>query len=100
LSGKPARQLQTSWTREWEDVANPNPLPMPLQAFLIDEAQQRIKQGAFTAGSGAEDLVNYFVGQVVGSLNQVKPARRVLLEMVEECIEVDGNFCDAFNTAD
>jgi NAD(P)H-dependent flavin oxidoreductase YrpB (nitropropane dioxygenase family) len=100
LTGKPARQLRSSWTDEWEDLANPKPLPMPLHRFLIDEAQQRINQGAYRAGSGAENLVNYFVGQVVGSLNQVKPARRVLLEMVDECVEVASRFCETFNAAE
>ena len=38
-------------------------------------------------GSGANDLATYFVGQVVGSMNAVKPARRVVLEMVEEFVE-------------
>ena len=40
-----------------------------------------------TKGSGAEQLANYFVGQVVGTMNQAKPARQVVLDMVEEFIE-------------
>lgn len=99
-TGKPARQLRSKWTDEWEDPANPDPLPMPLHGLLISEARQRINQGAYAPGSGAEQLANYFVGQVVGSLNQVRPARRVLLEMVEECIEVAGQFCKTFSVSD
>ena len=38
--------------------------------------------------------MNYFVGQVVGSLNQIRPARQVLLGMVEEYIEVAQSFAD------
>ncbi len=30
------------------------------------------------------ELANYFVGQVVGQLDQVKPAREVVYEMVSE----------------
>jgi NAD(P)H-dependent flavin oxidoreductase YrpB (nitropropane dioxygenase family) len=86
-TGKPARQLRSAWTDEWEDPGNPNPLPMPLHGLLTAEAQQRIRRTANVPGSGAEKLVNYFVGQVVGSLNQVRPAQRVLLDMVEEYIE-------------
>ena len=41
-----------------------------------------------TPGSGAEKLANYFVGQIVGEMNQVKPTRRVVLELVEEFIVV------------
>ena len=43
---------------------------------------------------GGAELATYFVGQVVGSLNSEKPARRVVYEIVEELIDavqrVDG----------
>jgi NAD(P)H-dependent flavin oxidoreductase YrpB (nitropropane dioxygenase family) len=86
-TGKPARQLRTAWTDEWEDPANPKPLGMPLHGMLIAEAQRRIGRGANTKDSGAEKLVNYFVGQIVGTMNQVKPAAKVVLEMVEEYLD-------------
>ena len=60
---------------------------MPLHGMLIAEAQRRIARSANTKGSGAERLVNYFVGQIVGSMNTVKPARQVVFDMVEEYIE-------------
>ena len=60
---------------------------MPLHGVLIAEAQQRIRRSAGTPGSGAEKLIN-FVGQVVGSLNEVRPAGRVVMDMVQEHIEV------------
>ena len=87
-TGKPARQLRTAWTDEWEDPANPKPLGMPLHGMLIAEAQQRIARGANQPGTGAEKLVNYFVGQVVGQMNQVKPAAKVVLEIIDEYIDV------------
>lgn len=87
-TGKPARQLRTAWTDEWESDANPKPLGMPLHGMLIAEAQRRIARGANTPGSGAERLVNYFVGQVVGSMNQVKSSRQVVFEMVDEYLDV------------
>ena len=34
-----------------------------------------------------EGWASIFVGQVVGAMNTVKPARRVVLEMVEEFID-------------
>jgi NAD(P)H-dependent flavin oxidoreductase YrpB (nitropropane dioxygenase family) len=91
-TGKPARQLRSAWTDEWADPTNPDPLPMPLHGVLIAEAQQRISRSAHVPGSGAEQLVNYFVGQVVGSLTTVKPAQRVLIDMVEEYIDVAEHF--------
>jgi NAD(P)H-dependent flavin oxidoreductase YrpB (nitropropane dioxygenase family) len=99
LTGKPARQLRSSWTDEWESSINPDPLPMPLQQLLVNEARQRITASANSAGSGSEKLLNYFVGQVVGSLNQVKPARRVLLDMVEEYVDVARGFADSLEAS-
>jgi NAD(P)H-dependent flavin oxidoreductase YrpB (nitropropane dioxygenase family) len=87
LTGKPARQLRTAWTDEWDDPANPKPLGMPLQSILVAEAQARISRGAHRAGSGAEQLTNYFVGQIVGSMNEAKPAAQVVFDMIDEFIE-------------
>jgi NAD(P)H-dependent flavin oxidoreductase YrpB (nitropropane dioxygenase family) len=87
LTGKPARMLRTAWTDEWERPDAPPPLPMPLQSALVAEAQARIHRSAHHAGSGAETLDTYFVGQVVGTLAHVKPARQVVLDMIEEYIE-------------
>ena len=56
---------------------------MPLQTMLVSEAQLRISRAAATS-PGARDLITYFVGQVVGQMNQVKPARRVVLDIIEE----------------
>lgn len=87
-TGKPARQLRTAWTEAWEQPGGLRPLPMPLQWALVAEAVRRIGQAAHQPGSGARDLATYFVGQVVGSLSTVRPARRVFLDIVEEWIEV------------
>ena len=86
-TGKPARQLKTAWTDEWENPANPAPLPMPLQPFLVGRALARIDHAAHQTGSGAEQLANYFVGQIVGSMNEVKPAAQVVYDMIDEFIE-------------
>ncbi len=83
LTGKPARQLRSAWTDAWEDPANPEPLPMPLQPRLVREAQARIQRTSHK-NPGAAQLANYFVGQVVGSMNQVKSVRSVIEEMVSE----------------
>jgi NAD(P)H-dependent flavin oxidoreductase YrpB (nitropropane dioxygenase family) len=93
-TGKPARQLRSAWTEEWEDPDNPDPLPMPLQPILTARAQARIRNAA-KEGTGAGQLATYFVGQVVGSMNQVKSTRQVLLEMVEEYVEVAGKFSES-----
>jgi NAD(P)H-dependent flavin oxidoreductase YrpB (nitropropane dioxygenase family) len=86
ITGKPARMLRSAWTDEWERPDGPGPLPMPLQPALVGEALARIERVAANNPS-ARQLSTYFVGQVVGSLKQVKPTRRVVLEMVEEFID-------------
>jgi len=83
LTGKPARQLKSAWTDAWEDPASPDPLPMPLQPRLVREAQARINRTAHKS-PGAEALSNYFVGQVVGSLDHVKSVRTVMEEFAQE----------------
>ena len=84
-TGKPARQLRSAWTDAWEDPANPKPLPMPLHSLLTMDAQQSIQQDARRGGEGGKKLINYFVGQSVGMLNQVRPAAEVYQAMKEEC---------------
>ena len=86
-TGKHARQLKSAWTDEWENPETPMPLGMPMQMVLTGEAIMRIDRAAHNAGSGAEALSNYFVGQIVGTMNESKPAARVVMEMVEEFID-------------
>ncbi|MEM9514134.1 MAG: nitronate monooxygenase [Actinomycetota bacterium] len=87
LTGKHARMLKSAWTEEWERVDTPDPLGMPLQPILTSEAQRRIARAAHSSGSGAEKLANYFVGQIVGTMNRPKSAGQVVIDMVEEFIE-------------
>jgi NAD(P)H-dependent flavin oxidoreductase YrpB (nitropropane dioxygenase family) len=86
LTGKPARMLRSAWTDAWDEPGAPPALPMPLQSMLVGEAQRRIIRLAHVPDTGARQLVTYFVGQVVGQMNQVKPTRTVVAEMVEEFI--------------
>jgi NAD(P)H-dependent flavin oxidoreductase YrpB (nitropropane dioxygenase family) len=86
-TGKHARQLRTAWTDEWERADTPEPLGMPLQPILVDEAIRRIDRAAHQPDSGANQLANYYVGQIVGAMNESKPAARVVYEMIEEFIE-------------
>jgi NAD(P)H-dependent flavin oxidoreductase YrpB (nitropropane dioxygenase family) len=76
LTGKPARQLKTAWTEAWDDPANPKPLPMPLQFMLTTDAIYRIYHYE------NPDLIGSPVGQIVGALNDVRPAREVVEELV------------------
>jgi len=93
-TGKPARQLRTAWTDEWEDPETPMPLGMPIQPALVDEALRRIDRAAYRPGSGAEQLANYFVGQIVGAMNVSKPTAQVVFDMIEEFIEATRSLAD------
>lgn len=86
-TGKPARMLKSAWTEEWDDPTHPAPLGMPLQPILTARAIQRIDHGALKSGSGAEKLANYFVGQIVGTMNETKTSAAVVYEMVDEFID-------------
>jgi NAD(P)H-dependent flavin oxidoreductase YrpB (nitropropane dioxygenase family) len=80
LTGKPARQLRTAWTEAWEDPANPDPLGMPLQYLLTSEAQHRIRV------SGKEELLGMPVGQIIGSVREMRPVADVMQSLVHDAV--------------
>lgn len=86
LTGKPARMIRTAWTDAWDEPTAPKPLGMPLQSLLVAEAQRRIHRVAHKEGAGARALATYFVGQVVGQMNEPKTTRRVMQEMIDEFV--------------
>ncbi len=86
-TGKPSRQLRSDWTDAW--APNPGgrqPLPLPLQAMVAEPALRRIDKLAETGHPGAQALSTYFVGQGVGLMNKIKPAREVVLEFIEDYV--------------
>jgi NAD(P)H-dependent flavin oxidoreductase YrpB (nitropropane dioxygenase family) len=80
-TGKPARMLRNAWTDAWADPDGPGPLGMPLQNILTSEANSRI------ARSGRKDIQFAPVGQIVGRMNEVRPVRDIMYQLVEEYIE-------------
>jgi NAD(P)H-dependent flavin oxidoreductase YrpB (nitropropane dioxygenase family) len=98
-TGKPARQLRSAWTEAWEAPESPDTLPMPLQPLLVEEALVRIGRGASAGNEGAKQLVNYFVGQVVGSLDSIRPTRQVVLDMVQEYADTIADMASSFEQA-
>jgi NAD(P)H-dependent flavin oxidoreductase YrpB (nitropropane dioxygenase family)/succinyl-CoA synthetase alpha subunit len=84
-TGKPARQLRSAWHEEWERPGSPVPLPLPLQPMLVNEAWQRIDAAARTGHEGALRLESFFVGQVVGSFEQIRPAGEITRQIVADC---------------
>jgi NAD(P)H-dependent flavin oxidoreductase YrpB (nitropropane dioxygenase family) len=87
FTGKPCRVLRSEWTSAWEAPDAPAPLPMPLQSMLSDRPRRRVEAVAERPGSQAVDLLSPFIGQVVGQMNAVRPARQVVLDMVGELVD-------------
>ncbi|CAJ1585547.1 nitronate monooxygenase [[Mycobacterium] wendilense] len=86
-TGKPSRQLVSDWTDAW--APNPGkqqPLPLPLQSMLVEPVLRRVDKLATNGHEGAQALATYFVGQGVGLMNKVKPAREVVLEFIEDYV--------------
>ena len=80
-TGKPARQLRSAWTEAWEPENGPGALGMPLQNILTAQANAAISR------SHRKDLAFTPVGQIVGSMNEVRSTRDVMHRLVEEYIE-------------
>jgi len=91
-TGKPARMLRNAWTDAWEDPSGPGPLGMPLQNILTAEANARISR------AHRKDLVFAPIGQIVGSMNEVKPVRDVMFRLVEEYIEATERLSASLDT--
>jgi NAD(P)H-dependent flavin oxidoreductase YrpB (nitropropane dioxygenase family) len=93
-TGKPARQLRSAWHEEWERPGSPDPLPLPLQPMLVNEAWQRIDAAARAGHEGALRLESFFVGQVVGSFEQLRPAGDITRQIVADCERRIGELAD------
>ena len=84
-TGKPARQLVSDWTDAWlPHDGGQKPLPLPLQSMLAEPIIRRVDVLAAQGHPGAQALATYFVGQGVGLMNKVKPAREVVREFIED----------------
>ena len=82
-TGKPARMLRNEWTDAWAKEDTPDPLGMPLQFMVTADAVSRTHR---YAGKAQEVAFNP-VGQIVGTMNEIKSVREVILEMVEEYLD-------------
>ncbi len=84
-TGKPARQLRTAWHDEWEAAASPASLPLPLQPLLVNDAWRRIDAAAAAGHEGALRLESFFIGQVVGSFTEIRPAAEITRQIIADC---------------
>ena len=100
ISGKPARQLKTTYTEAWDGPDSPGTLPMPLQYMATADATHRIYRHAQTGTEGSGELLGTPVGQVVGQMNTSKPAKQVVFEMVSEYVEAIGHLGSMLESED
>ena len=89
-TGKPARQLRSAWQDAWDGEDGPGTLPMPLMGMVSEPAFARIERAAAKGDRQARELVSYFVGQGVGLVEEVRPARAVVQAFREEFLEAAG----------
>jgi NAD(P)H-dependent flavin oxidoreductase YrpB (nitropropane dioxygenase family) len=87
-TGKYSRQLKSAWTDAWTaEAKGPGALPMPLQSVISERVLRRVDVLAENGNTGARELATYWVGQGVGLMNKVKPAREVVREMIEDYLD-------------
>jgi NAD(P)H-dependent flavin oxidoreductase YrpB (nitropropane dioxygenase family) len=82
-TGKPARMLRNDWTEAWEKEGAPKYLGMPLQGMLVAEAMSRVHRYP----KAAQRVAFNPVGQIVGAMNDQRPVREVIYDLVEEYVD-------------
>jgi len=82
-TGKPCRMLRNDWTDAWEAPDAPKPLGMPLQFMVTADAVSRGHRYA----AKAKDVMFNPVGQIVGTMNAVRPVKDVIYDLVQGYLE-------------
>lgn len=86
MTGKPARQFRSAWVQAWEREDAPATLPMPIQGLLFGEASARWSR------VHSKEFGGHPAGQIIGSIDRVRPARDMVLDMVQGWVDVVENF--------
>jgi len=82
-TGKPCRMLRNAWTEAWESPDSPGPLGMPLQFMVTSDAVARGHRYA----DKAKNVMFNPVGQIVGTMNSVRPVKEVIYDLVQGYLE-------------
>jgi NAD(P)H-dependent flavin oxidoreductase YrpB (nitropropane dioxygenase family) len=82
ISGFTMRTLKSKWHEEWARPEAPAAAPAPFQLLLFAE----IKQSAIDWG--IESFMTEASGQGVDFITEMKPARQIVSDMVEEALDV------------
>ena len=89
-SGKTMRHLKSKFTEYWEQEWAPKTHAMPYQGMYIQPmtVSPSTERGDRSEKYGLQDWISTPAGQVMGSLNQRRPARQILYDMVSEAIDI------------
>ena len=82
-TGKPCRMLRNDWSDAWDAADTPDPLGLPLQFMVTAEAVVRGNMYSAQAQSVGFNPC----GQVIGSINTIKPVRLVMQELIEDYLD-------------
>lgn len=93
-TGKPSRQLRSTWHDAWHGPASPGALPMPLMLMISSPAFAAIDQAAAGGNAKARELVSYFVGQGVGLVDAVRSTATVVQAFKEEFADAVGDLIE------
>jgi nitronate monooxygenase len=80
-TGKTLRASLNEYHKLWE-TSGLDPLPFPTQVVLSSALLWSFLE------AGKTDFVGGLAGQVSGLIHEIKPARQVLEEMVEEAVDI------------
>jgi NAD(P)H-dependent flavin oxidoreductase YrpB (nitropropane dioxygenase family) len=80
ISGFTMRVLKCPWTEEWKSPEAPRPLASPFQMLLSSDYIQGANDHR------RADLMTEASGQGVGFIKEMKPARQIVFDMVEEAL--------------
>jgi NAD(P)H-dependent flavin oxidoreductase YrpB (nitropropane dioxygenase family) len=83
-TGKPSRAPANRFHLLWEQ-SGLDPLPFPVQVTLSSALVNMFEQAEL------DEYISPFSGQISGMIDEIKPAGRVVEELVEEAVEILGN---------
>ena len=92
-TGKTARSLRSKFIAYWDQPGAPKPLPSPYQSMYSPMPWSVSTEDADRTWLKPElqDWIGTPAGQVMGLINQRKPARQLLYDMVSQAVDIIGD---------
>lgn len=81
ITGKTSRTIHSRYHELWNE-SGLDPLPFPVQMLLTSLILAALMK------SGKPEYLGGFAGQIAGLIGEIKPARQVLEDMVEEAADI------------